>query len=183
MLEAKAFLLSPANLEVRISLKHTMQAGRPFGGSACKVKRRMGADSGKRKGKPGQSGSSTTNMKEKGIETLQHTIWRCQYHVAFASKYHRMVIYSQIKKDIGQILRKPCEQKGVEIIEVQACPDHISMLLSIPPRYSVAPIMGYLKRKTACGFSTDTGKSAGRKYPGAFAVFHTSKAKNSFALL
>ena len=88
-------------------------------------------------------------MKEKDIESLQHTTWRCQYHVVFAPKYRRMVIYGQIKKDIGQILRKLCEQKGVEIIEVQACPDHIHMLLSIPPKYSVSQIMGYLKGKSS----------------------------------
>ena len=70
-------------------------------------------------------------MKGKDIESLQHTTWRCQYHVVFAPKYRLMVIYGQIKKDIGQILRKLCEQKGVEIIEAQACPDHIHMLLSI----------------------------------------------------
>lgn len=59
---------------------------------------------------------------EKDIASLQHTRWRCQYHVVFAPKYRRMVIYGQIKRDIGQILRKLCEQKGVEIIEAQACP-------------------------------------------------------------
>ncbi len=88
-------------------------------------------------------------MKEKDIETLQHTTWRCQYHIVFAPKYRRMVIYGQIKQDIGQILRKLCEQQGVEIIEAQACPDHIHMLLSIPPKYSVAQIMGYLKGKSS----------------------------------
>ena len=88
-------------------------------------------------------------MKEKDIETLQHTTWRCQYHIVFAPKYRRMVIYGQIKQDIGQILRKLCKQKGVEIIEAQACPDHIHMLLSIPPKYSVAQIMGYLKGKSS----------------------------------
>ena len=81
-------------------------------------------------------------MKEKDIETLQHTTWRCQYHVVFAPKYRRMAIY-------GQILRKLCEQKGVEIIEAQACPDHVHMLLSIPPKYSVSQIMGYLKGKSS----------------------------------
>jgi putative transposase len=60
-----------------------------------------------------------------------------------------MVIYSQIKTDIGRILRKPCEQKGVEILEAEACPDHIHMLLAIPPKYSVAQIMGYLKGKSS----------------------------------
>ena len=88
-------------------------------------------------------------MREKDIESLQHTKWRCLYHVVFAPKYRRMVIYGQIKKDIGQILRKLGEQKGVEIIEAEACPDHIHMLLSIPPKYSVAQIMGYLKGKSS----------------------------------
>ena len=88
-------------------------------------------------------------MKEKGIESLQHTKWRCQYHVVFAPKYRRMIIYGQIKKDIVQILRKLCEQKGVEIIEAEACPDHIHMLISIPPKYSVSQIMGYLKGKSS----------------------------------
>ena len=69
--------------------------------------------------------------------------------IAFAPKYRRMAIYGQIRKDIGQILRKLCEQKGVEIIEAQACPDHIHMLLSIPPKYSVSQIMGYLKGKSS----------------------------------
>ena len=87
-------------------------------------------------------------MKEKDIETLQHTTWRCQYHIVFAPKYRRMAIYGQIKQDIGQILRKLCEQKGVEIIEAEACRDHIHLLVSIPPYISVAQFMGYLKGKS-----------------------------------
>jgi putative transposase len=67
----------------------------------------------------------------------------------FAPKYRRNVIYGKIKKDIGQMLRKLCEYKGVEILETEACPDHIHMLLSIPPKYSVAQIMGYLKGKSS----------------------------------
>ena len=63
----------------------------------------------------------------KDVDSLSHTTWRCQYHVVFAPKYRRMVIYGQIKKDIGQILRKLCEQKDIEIIEAEACPDHIHM--------------------------------------------------------
>ena len=88
-------------------------------------------------------------MREKDIASLQHTTWRCQYHVVFAPKCRRMAIYGQIKKDIGQILRTLCDQKGVEIIGAQACPDHIHMLLSIPPKYSVSQIMGYLKGKSS----------------------------------
>ena len=88
-------------------------------------------------------------MKDKDISSLEHTSWRCQYHVVFAPKYRRMEIYGQIKQDIGVILRKLCQQKGVEIIEAKACPDHIHMLISIPPKYSVSQIMGYLKGKSS----------------------------------
>ena len=88
-------------------------------------------------------------MKEKDIEKQAQTTWRCQYHVVFAPKYRRMAIYGQIKRDIGQILRRLCEQKGVTIIEAEACPDHIHMLISIPPKLSVAQIMGYLKGKSS----------------------------------
>ena len=88
-------------------------------------------------------------MKEKDINSLDHTTWRCQYHVVFTPKYRRMVIYKEIKADIGKILRQLCQQKGVEIIEAEACPDHIHMLLSIPPKYSVSQIMGYLKGKSS----------------------------------
>lgn len=69
--------------------------------------------------------------------------------IAFAPKYRRMEIYGKIKEDIGVILRKLCQQKSVEIIEAQACPDHIHMLISIPPKYSVSQIMGYLKGKSS----------------------------------
>ena len=92
---------------------------------------------------------------EKDIASLQHTTWRCQYHVVFAPKYRRMAIYGQIKADIGVILRKLCEQKGVGIIQAEACPDHIHMLISIPPKYSVAQIMGYLKGKSSLMMEAD----------------------------
>ena len=88
-------------------------------------------------------------MKEKDINSLDHTTWRCQYHVVFAPKYRRMVIYREIRADIGKILRQLCQQKGVEIIEAEACPDHIHMLLSIPSKYSVSQIMGFLKGKSS----------------------------------
>lgn len=69
--------------------------------------------------------------------------------MVFAPKYRRQVIYQEIKADIGQILRKLCEQKRVEIIEANACPDHIHMMVSIPPKLSVAEFMGYLKGKSS----------------------------------
>ena len=83
------------------------------------------------------------------IKNTAHSKYRCQYHIVFAPKYRRQVIYQEIKADIGQILRKLCEQKGVEIIEANACPDHIHMMVSIPPKLSVAEFMGYLKGKSA----------------------------------
>lgn len=82
-------------------------------------------------------------------DSLAHTKWNCKYHIVFAPKYRRRVIYGQIKKDIGIMLRKLCEYKQVEIIEAEACKDHIHMLVSIPPKYSVSQIMGYLKGKSS----------------------------------
>ena len=90
-------------------------------------------------------------MKEKDINSLDHTTWRCQYHVVFAPKYRRLEIYGAIKADIGKILRQLCQQKGVEIIEAEVCPDHIHMLISIPPKYSVSQIMGLSKGNTQPG--------------------------------
>lgn len=81
--------------------------------------------------------------------SLAHTKWRCKYHIVFAPKYRRREIYGKLKKDIGRILRILCERKGVEILEAEACPDHIHLLLSIPPKYSVSNIVGYLKGKSA----------------------------------
>lgn len=88
-------------------------------------------------------------MTRDDINSLAHSKWNCKYHIVFAPKYRRMVIYNQIKVDIGKILRGLCEQKGVEIIEAEACPDHIHMLVMIPPKYSVAQIVGYLKGKSS----------------------------------
>lgn len=85
----------------------------------------------------------------KDNNSLAHSTWNCKYHLVFAQKYRRMQIYGQIRKDIGVILRRLCEQKGIEIIEAELCPDHIHMLVSIPPKYSVSSIMGYLKGKSS----------------------------------
>lgn len=81
--------------------------------------------------------------------SLAHTQWECKYHIVFASKYRRQIIYGKIKQDIGQMIRKLCAYKGVEIIEAEACKDHIHMLVSIPPQYSVSQFMGYLKGKSS----------------------------------
>ena len=80
-------------------------------------------------------------------DSLAHTKWNCKYHIVFAPKYRRQVIYRKIKADIGIMLRELCEYKQAEIIEAEACKDRIHMLVSIPPKYSVSQIMGYLKGK------------------------------------
>ena len=85
----------------------------------------------------------------KDIDSLAHTKWRCQYHIVFAPKYRRQEIYGKLKADIGQILRKLCDAKKVEILEANACPDHIHMLVKIPPNISIAQFMGYLKGKSS----------------------------------
>jgi len=81
--------------------------------------------------------------------SLAHTTWNCKYHIVFAPKYRRRIIYGKIKAEIGKILRELCTRKGVEIIEAEACVDHIHMLVSIPPKMSVSEFMGYLKGKSS----------------------------------
>ena len=81
--------------------------------------------------------------------SLAHTKWECKHHLVFAPKYRRRIIYGELRQEIGQILRDLCNRKGVEIIEAEACPDHIHMLVRIPPKYSVSEIMGYLMGKSS----------------------------------
>ena len=83
------------------------------------------------------------------IKSLSHSKWNCKYHIVFAPKYRRQVIYGKLKREIGKILRNLCEQKGVEIIEAEACSDHIHMLVSIPPSMAVSVFIGYLKGKSS----------------------------------
>ena len=84
-----------------------------------------------------------------GENSLSHTRWNCSYHIIFSPKYRRKAIYGKLRKDIGRYLRRLCEYKGVEIIEANACSDHIHMLVKIPPKISVSSFMGYLKGKSA----------------------------------
>ena len=81
--------------------------------------------------------------------TLSHTKWNCVYHIVFTPKYRRKVIYNKLRRDIGRYLRRLCEYKGVEILEANACADHIHMLVKIPPKISVSSFMGYLKGKSS----------------------------------
>ena len=83
------------------------------------------------------------------INSLSHSKWNCKYHIVFAPKYRRKVFYGEKRIAIGRILRQLCEWKGVNIIEAELCPDHVHMLLEIPPKYAVSSFMGYLKGKSA----------------------------------
>ena len=81
--------------------------------------------------------------------SLSHTSWNCKYHIVFAPKYRRKIFYGENRAEIGKILRELCDWKGVHIIEAEVCPDHIHMLVEIPPKMSVSSFMGYLKGKSA----------------------------------
>lgn len=81
--------------------------------------------------------------------TLSHTTWNCKYHIVFAPKYRRKIFYGEKRLEIGAILRQLCKWKGVNILEAEVCPDHVHMLLEIPPKYSVSQFMGYLKGKSS----------------------------------
>lgn len=90
-------------------------------------------------------------MSDKNIDSnsLAHTKWNCKYHIVFAPKYRRKVFFSEKREEIREIIRKLCQWKGVEIIEGEVCPDHIHLLVSIPPKISVSGFMGYLKGKSS----------------------------------
>ena len=83
------------------------------------------------------------------VKSLTHTKWNCKYHIVFAPKYRRKVFYEEKRLEIGAILRELCRWKGIEIIEAEVCPDHIHMLISIPPKMSVSGFMGFLKGKSS----------------------------------
>ena len=87
--------------------------------------------------------------KNKDTFSLAHTCWNCKYHIVFAPKYRRKVFFKNKRIEIGQILRKLCEFKGINIVEAEVCPDHIHMLVEIPPKMSVSGFVGYLKGKSS----------------------------------
>ena len=83
------------------------------------------------------------------IHSLSHTKWNCKYHVVFAPKYRRKIFYGEKRAEIGAILRQLCDWKGINIINAEVCPDHVHMLIEIPPKMSVSGFMGYLKGKSS----------------------------------
>ena len=82
-------------------------------------------------------------------ESLSHSAWNCKYHIVFAPKYRRQIIYGAIREDVGKILRILCQRKEIEIIEAECCKDHMHMPVKIPPKYSVSSVIGYLKGKSS----------------------------------
>lgn len=95
----------------------------------------------------------------KDWQSLSHVKWDCKYHVVIVSKYRNRVIYGEQRKKIGGIIRELCRQKGIEIHEGKAMPDHIHILLSIPPKYSVSNTIGFIKGKSAIRIHRDLLKS------------------------
>ena len=97
-------------------------------------------------------------------ESLSHVRWECKYHVVIIPKYRRKILYGKLRKKIGSILRDLCKQKGVELLEGHAMADHIHLCLSVPPRYSIAFVVGFLKGKSAIRVHRDL-RNEGRRYP------------------
>ena len=92
------------------------------------------------------------------VHTLSHTTWNCKYHIVFAPKYRRKVFYGEKRLEIGAILRELCEWKGVKIITAEVCPDHVHMLVEIPPKMTVSGFMGFLKGKSSIMILSEMGE-------------------------
>ena len=88
-------------------------------------------------------------MKDHDVHSLSHTKWECKYHIVFAPKYRRKVFFGQMRYEIGKIIRELCRWKGVNLLEAEACPDHIHILVEIPPKFSISNFMGFLKGKSS----------------------------------
>ncbi|MDO4786024.1 MAG: IS200/IS605 family transposase [Fretibacterium sp.] len=97
----------------------------------------------------GRRSASRYRREKADKRTLAHTSWNCKYHIVFAPKYRRRIVYGRYKVELGKIIRTLCEREGIEIIEAELCPERIHMLVSIPPKNSVSEIMGYVKGKSS----------------------------------
>jgi len=97
-----------------------------------------------------------------------HVKWECKYHVVIVPKYRRKVLYGKLRSSIGRVMRELCRQKGVELVEGNAGLDHVHMLLSVPPKYSIAMTMGYLKGKSAIRISRELMKTRGTLFGRSF---------------
>ena len=104
----------------------------------------------------------------KDWQSQAHVKWDCKYHVVILPKYRRKAIFGKRRSEIGKILRQLCQQKGVVLVEGNAMPDHVHMVLSIPPKYSVAMTMGYLKGKSAVRINRELLRTQGTLFGRSF---------------
>ena len=104
----------------------------------------------------------------KDWQSQAHVKWDCKYHVVIVPKYRKKTLYGRLRREIGKILRELCRQKDIELLEGQAMPDHVHMLLSVPPRYSIAMAIGFLKGKSAIRVHRDVSKVKGSMYGRSF---------------
>ena len=104
----------------------------------------------------------------KDWKSLAHVKWYCRYHVVIVPKYRKKILYGKIRHQVGQILRELCRYKDVELVEGHLMADHVHMLLSVPPRYSIAIIVGYLKGKTAIRVNRELMKTRGSLFGRSF---------------
>jgi putative transposase len=104
----------------------------------------------------------------KDWQSQAHVKWDCKYHVVIVPKYRKKTLYGRLRREIGKILRELCRQKDIELLEGQAMPDHVHMLLSVPPRYSIAMAIGFLKGKSAIRIHRDVSKVKGSMYGRSF---------------
>jgi putative transposase len=104
----------------------------------------------------------------KDWQSQAHVKWECKYHVVILPKYRKKTLYGSVRREIGEILRDLCRQKEIELLEGKAMPDHIHMLLSVPPRYSIAMTVGYLKGKSAIRIHRDISKFRGTLFGRSF---------------
>ena len=104
----------------------------------------------------------------KDWQSMAHVKWECKYHVVILPKYRRKVLFGKLRRQVGEILRQLCREKGIELLEGKARPDHVHMLLSVPPRYSVAMTMGFLKGKSAVRIHRQLLKTKGTLFGRSF---------------
>ena len=104
----------------------------------------------------------------KDWQSQAHVKWECKYHVVILPKYRKKTLYGRVRREIGRMLRKLCRQKGIELVEGKAMPDHVHMLLSVPPRYSLAMTVGYLKGKSAVRIHRGLLKTKGTLFGRSF---------------
>ncbi len=104
----------------------------------------------------------------KDWRSRSHVKWDCKYHVVIVPKYRRRKFYGSLRSEVGQILRQLCRQKDIELVKDNALPDHVHLLLSVPPKYSIANTVGFLKGKSAIRINRDLGGVKGSLYSRAF---------------